>query len=166
MLQSVAPIRRIAVLASVCGLATVSALALIGTARADDAREDGTEAPLSCSNATLKGTYAFANTGWSISTHGGAMTPFAHAGLGTFNGDGTNMSVITVVSNGVVVAKNVTGTGTYSIRADCTGTAIFNFTATGPLHFNIYVSPSGNDFRRIATDPGSVEAGTETRVAR
>src|SRR5215469_12489429 len=129
MLQSVAPIRRIAVLASVCGLATVSALALIGTTRAH-----GTEAPLSCSNATLKGTYAFANTGWSISAQGEAMAPFAHAGLGTFNGDGTNKSVITVVSNGVVVAKDRTGTGTYSINADCTGTAVFNFTATGALH--------------------------------
>jgi len=34
------------------------------------------------------------------------------------------------------------------------------------LHFNIYVSPSGKQFRLVRTDPGSVEAGTETRVAR
>jgi len=34
------------------------------------------------------------------------------------------------------------------------------------LHFNIYVSPSGNLFRLVGTDPGSVEAGTVTRVAR
>jgi hypothetical protein len=50
--------RRIAVLTSACGLATVGTLALIGTARADDA-----EARLSCSNATLKGTYAHAEIG-------------------------------------------------------------------------------------------------------
>jgi hypothetical protein len=56
MLQSVAPIRRVAVLAWACGLATVGTLALNGTARAD-----GAEARLSCSNATLKGTYAFAD---------------------------------------------------------------------------------------------------------
>jgi hypothetical protein len=65
MLQSVAPIRRIAVLASACGLATVGTLALIGTARADDA-----EARSRAADATLKGTYAHAETGWSISAQG------------------------------------------------------------------------------------------------
>ena len=31
-------------------------------------------------------------------------------------------------------------------------------------HFNIYVNPSGKSFSIIATGPGSVQAGTETRV--
>jgi hypothetical protein len=159
MLQSVAPIRRIAVLASACGLATVGTLALIGTARADD-----DEARLSCSNATLKGTYAHAETGWSISAQGPA-TPVATAGFDTFDGDGTGTGVITINSNGVVVADNETSTATYSVKADCTGTVVFN-EAGSLLHFNIYVSPSGNLFRLVGTDPGSVEAGTVTRVAR
>src|SRR5215472_10147546 len=159
MLQSVVPIRRIAVLASACGLATVGTLALIGTARADDA-----EARLSCSNATLKGTYAHAETGWSISAQGQA-TPVTTAGFDTFDGDGTGTGVITINSNGVVVADNETSTATYSINTDCTGTVVFN-EAGSLLHFNIYVSPSGNLFRLVGTDPGSVEAGTVTRVAR
>ena len=157
MLQSVAPIRRIAVLASACGLATVGALALIGTARADDA-----EARLSCSNQTLKGTYDFATTTWSISANDLA-TPVALAGFDIFDGTGTG--VITINSNGVVVADNETSTATYSVKADCTGTVVFN-EAGSLLHFNIYVSPSGNLFRLVGTDPGSVEAGTVTRVAR
>ena len=159
MLQSVAPIRRIAVLASTCCLATVGALALIGTARADDA-----EARLSCSNATLTGTYDFARTIWSISANDLA-TPVALAGFDTFDGDGTGTGVITINSNGVVVANNKTSTATYSVNADCTGTVVFN-EAGSLLHFNIYVSPSGNQFRLVRTDPGSVEAGIETRVAR
>lgn len=162
MLQSVVPIRRIAVLASACGLATVGTLALIGTARAA-----GAEAPLSCSNATLKGTYSFAVTGWSISAQGRA-TPFARAGFATFDGDGTGTGVLTITSNGVVVADHETDTGAYSIHADCTGTAVFNNPAIpgGHVDLSIYVGPSGNQYDFVVTDPGSVDAGTATRVAR
>jgi hypothetical protein len=161
MLQSVAPIRRIAVLALACGLATVGTLAF-GTARAD-----GAEAPLSCSNATLKGTYAYSVISWSISAQGRA-TPVARAGFETFDGDGTGTGVLTINNNGVVVANHETNTATYSINTDCTGTVVFHHAKIpGSLvHFNIYVSPSGNQFRLVATDPGSVDAATETRVAR
>ena len=160
MLQSVAPMRRIAVLASACGLATVGTLALIGTARAD---ED--EARLSCSNATLKGTYVHAETGWSISAQG-PTTPVATAGFDTFDGDGTGTGVITINSNGVVVADNETSTATYSINTDCTGTVVFKDADGSIVHFNIYLSPSGNQIRFITTEPGSVIASTDTRVAR
>jgi hypothetical protein len=160
MLQSVAPIRRIAVLASACGLATVGTLALIGTARAGDA-----EARLSCSNATLKGAYAFAETGWSISAQGRA-TPVSRAGFNTYDGDGTGTGLLTINNNGVVVADHQTSTATYSINTDCTGTVVFIHPDGRVIHFNIYVSPSGNEGRLIATDPGSVYVSTETRVAR
>jgi hypothetical protein len=160
MLQSVAPIRRIAVLASACGLATVGALALIGTARADDA-----ETRHSCSNATLKGTYAFSEISWSISATD-LPTPVARAGMGTFDGNGNMTGVETINSNGVVVAANETATATYSINTDCTGTVVFHRADGGSSHHNIYVSPSGNQFYRIATDPGNVDASTTTRVAR
>jgi hypothetical protein len=159
MLQSVVPIRRIAVLASACGLATVGTLALIGTANAA-----GAQASLSCSNQTLKGTYDFASTTWSISATDQA-TPVAKAGFDTFDGDGNGNGVITVNSNGAVVENNETSTSTYSVNADCTGTVVFNESGN-LLHFNMYVSPSGNQFRLVGTDPGSVEAGTETRVER
>jgi hypothetical protein len=145
-------------LASACGLATVGTLALIGTASADDA-----EARRSCSNATLKGTYAHAETGWSISAQGQA-TPGATAGFDTFDGDGTGTGVITINSDGV--ADNETSTATYSINRDCTGTVVFNDANGSIVHFNIYLSPSGNQMRFIATEPGSVIASTDTRVAR
>ena len=161
MLQSVAPKRRIVVLASACGLATVGALALIGTARAD-----GAQAPLSCSNATLKGTYSYGDIAWSISERGRA-TPVAEAGFTTYDGDGTATGVVTINSNGVVVANNETNTATYSINTDCTGTVVFTNADGSTLHFNIYLSPSGNQYHLIRTDPGSVDAApTSTRVAR
>ena len=122
-------------------------------------------ARISCSNATLKGTYAHAETGWSISAQGQA-TPVATAGFDTFDGDGTGTGVITINSNGVVVADNETSTATYPINTDCTGTVVFNDADGSIVHFNIYLSPSGNQIRFIATEPGSVIASTDTRVAR
>jgi hypothetical protein len=158
MLQSVAPIRRIAVLASACSLAAVGALALIGTARADDAEAR-------CSNATLKGTYDFSDIDWSISERGRA-TPVAKAGLSTFNGDGTGTGVITVNSNGVLVADNEATSSTYSINTNCTGTVLFNNADGSALHFNIYLSSSGDRFQLISTDPGLLSAAPGVRVAR
>jgi hypothetical protein len=38
--------------------------------------------------------------------------------------------------------------------------------AGSAFHFNVYVSPSGNSFSLINTDPGTAVAGTETRVTR
>jgi hypothetical protein len=160
MLQSVAPIRRIAILASACGLATVGTLALIGTARAD-----GAEAPLSCSNATLKGTYAFSYISWSISAQGRA-TPVAKAGFETYNGTGTGIGVVTINSNGVIVGNNERNAATYSINADCTGKIAYTRADGSIVHFNIYLSPSGNQFHLVGTDTGSIQASTNTRVAR
>ena len=159
MLQSVAQVSRIVVLASACGLATVGALALIGTARADDA-----ETRHSCSNATLKGTYDYASIAWLISA-AGLPTPFAVAGFNTYDGKGNGTGVVTH-NNGVVVTPNKTTSFTYSVKADCTGTLVVNLADGSIDHFNLYVSPSGNQFRWVGTDPGMVDAGTETRVAR
>jgi hypothetical protein len=153
----IGPGRRVAVLASACGLATVGTLALIGATSTT-----GIAAPLSCSNATLNGTYAFAAIGWSISSAGKAA-PIALAGFDTFNGAGTSTGVITVNSNGVVVDNNTPDSSTYTIKADCTGTIVFD-TAGSLSHYNVYVSPSGNQFKLIETDLGSVSTETETRV--
>jgi hypothetical protein len=100
--------------------------------------------------------------GWLISE--GRTTPLSEAGFDTFNGAGTSTGVITVVVSGFVVNNNTPDSSTYTINADCTGTIVFS--QPGALiHLNVYVSPSGNQFRLIETDTGSVVAGTETRVS-
>jgi hypothetical protein len=142
-------------LASACDLATVGTLALLGTASTAGAQS------ISCSNATLNGTYAFSTISWSIS--GSAAVPVSLAGFDTFNGKGTSTGVITVVVNGVVVSNNTPDTSTYTVNADCTGTIVYN-TAGSLGHFNLYVSPSGNQVIVIQTDTGSVSTEVETRV--
>ncbi len=141
--------RRIAVLTSVCILATAGTLALAGTGSA-------------CSNATLKGTYAFGTVGWVIS--GGTTAPVSVAGFNQFNGAGTGTGVFTANINGVVVNSNTPSTLTYTINADCTGTVVAN--SAGRLtHLNVYVSPSGQGFSVIQTDPGNIIGTTATRLS-
>ena len=158
VLSKIAASRRIAVLPSVCSLAIVGTLALIGTVSTV-----GIAAAHSCSNATLRGTYAVAETGWSVSAGGAA--PISLAGFDVYDGAGTSTVVVTVNANGVVIYDNTPDTSTYTINADCTGTIVFNV-AGNLIHFNVYVSPSGDQLWLVRTDPGIVISETQTRVSR
>jgi hypothetical protein len=136
-------------------LAFAAMVAVVSSAQAQSAT--------SCSNATLNGTYTYSNVGWSISA--GKAAPFSEAGFDNFNGAGTSTGVITVNSNGVVVNNNTPDSSTYTIKADCIGTIVFNIAGT-LSHYNVYVSPSGDQFRFIETDTGIVNTSTETRVSK
>jgi hypothetical protein len=162
VIPRIRPRRRITVLASACAaLATAGTLALTGTSSA--APSTATATKPSCSNATLNGTYTFGYISWQTSN--GKSTPASEAGFDTFTGKGTGTGVITAVYNGVVAGSNTPDTSAYTINADCIGTLVFH--AAGSLfHFSVYVSPSGNSFSLINTDPGNAVAGTETRVIR
>src|SRR5262249_15685154 len=118
MLRSV--ISKIGLGCRIAVLSSAGILALIGTTSTAGIAATPS---LSCSNATLNGTYSFAATGWSISA--GAAAPLSLAGFDTFNGAGTSTGVITVSVNGVVVNNNSTDPSTYTINADCTGTIVF-----------------------------------------
>ncbi|HEU5474956.1 MAG TPA: hypothetical protein VFV67_30300 [Actinophytocola sp.] len=116
----------------------------------------------SCSNATLKGTYTFASGGWTVA--GGSTTPFALAGVEHYDGAGNIAGVVTTSINGVII-PGTPNTGTYQINADCTGTAAFTNSGV-TTHFDIYVSPDGDEFQFVGTDPGAVTSATEIRVSR
>jgi hypothetical protein len=161
VISRIRPRRRIAVLASACvTLAAAGALLLTGTASASPSAATGTT--LSCSNATLNGTYTFGYISWTIAN--GTSSPASEAGFDTFNGSGTGTGVITAVYDGVVAGINVPDTSTYAINADCIGTLVFH-SGSNVYHFTVYVSPSGNSFSLINTDAGNAVAGTETRVS-
>jgi hypothetical protein len=154
VISKVGPSHRIAVLASAYTLGT---LALIGTASTA-----GIAKTPSCSNATLKGTYVFGFTSWTILA--GKAEPVALGGFDIFDGAGTGTGVITLNSNGVVVYNNLPSTSTYTIKSDCTGTIVFK-DGKSLVHDNVYLSPSGDEFTSVGTDKGSVSATTEVRVA-
>jgi hypothetical protein len=159
LISRIGPRKGIAILASACALATAGTLAFVGPASAGAATSGTTPR---CSDATLNGTYSFGSNGWSVSPS--KRIPISTGGIDHFNGAGSGTGVATFVSNGVLENNNTPVTSTYTINTDCSGTVVFN--VGGNLaHFNVYVSPPGQSFILVDTDPGNVLAGTETRVS-
>ena len=74
-----------------------------------------------CSEATLKGTYLFAFNGVEIKGND-EQAPFAIAGYDVFDGNGKVKGVVSSNFNGEVSRKEPFS-GTYTVKADCTGTA-------------------------------------------
>jgi hypothetical protein len=100
----------------------------------------------------------FEGNGASVS--GTTTTPTAFAGSEHFTGAGAVAGSSTFSSGGTIFPRSPF-TGTYTLNANCTGT----LTIGTSLHFDLYAAPSGDRFTYVQTDPGSVSAATETRVA-
>jgi len=129
------------VLLAVVGVVGVLA---VRTGFADE--ENGARAK--CSEATLHGTYLFANDGVDVT--GNKQVPFAAAGYDVFDGNGKMHSVASVNSNGHVVRK-VHASGTYTLKLDCTGTVTF----AGPdaPRLDLFVAPDGSKFTQVGISP-------------
>ena len=114
-----------------------------------------------CSNATLKGTFAFTSTGF-ITAPPAQAGPFAIVGTQTFDGNGSASVAATVSQNGNIIP--VTMAVAYAVNADCTGT----FTAQiSPVrittHVSFVIDDNGKEFQAIQTDPGVVVTGIGRR---
>ena len=117
--------------------------------------KDETEAA-KCSEATLDGTYLFAADGVAIK--GDEQRPFANTGYEVFDGQGKVKQVLTLNINGKKVIRNDRISGTYSVEADCTGTATY---ADGTRE-DQFIAPDGSEFTYVQTHPKSiVTAGFE-----
>jgi hypothetical protein len=79
-----------------------------------------------------------------------------------FKGDGTLTSLATVSLDGVI-HSGIPGTGSYTVKADCTGT--LTFTGSG-FTFDLYIGPHGGTFHMIETDSDTVLAGEVRRLRR
>ena len=112
-----------------------------------------------CSKATLKGTYLFAQNGVEIKgTH---QRPFAIAGYDVFDGNGEVKGIASGNFNGEVF-RNDRFTGTYSVKANCTGTLTIRDGAA--THGEVFISPDGSKFAFVRTDPEDVAAGIDPQV--
>ena len=117
-----------------------------------------------CSNQTLKGTYANSLHGL-IFLPGGAP-PLVLAGVvkTTYDGNGSFTQVDAVGDNGSGVQGWRPGSGTYSVSPDCTGTATIVIPGMSDLHLQFVVSPSGNTYHFVVSDPGLATAGDSERI--
>jgi hypothetical protein len=119
--------------------------------------KDETEAA-KCSEATFDGTYLFAADGVAIK--GDEQLPFSYAGYEVFDGQGKVEQVLTLNINGKKVIHNETLSGTYSVEADCTGTATYS----DGTRDDQFIAPDGSELTFVQTKPSEiVTAGFEPR---
>lgn len=114
-----------------------------------------------CSLVTLNGTYLFDATGFNMVN--GAVVPKTVVEFITFKGDGSLTTLGTAVVGGILFIHQAPGTGSYTVKDDCTGTLIFN---GSNFTFDLYIAPHGRSFHMIQTVTGQMLAGEARRVAR
>jgi hypothetical protein len=136
-------------------LLVVGAAALTNVGAGYAKNEDASRAK--CSEATLEGTYLFAQNGVEIK--GDEQRPFALAGYEVFDGNGKVKTVFSLNENGKIT-RNETLSGTYTVKADCTGTASY---ADG-TRYDQFIAPDGSQLTFVGTKPSEiVTAGFEPR---
>jgi hypothetical protein len=138
-------------------LLVVGAAALLTSVGAGYAKDENASRA-KCSKATLKGTYLFAFNGVEIKGNSD-QRPFAIAGYDVFDGNGEVKGVASGNFNGEVFRKDPF-TGTYTVKANCTGTVAYR---DGP-QIDVFIAPDGSKFAFVRTDPESVGAGIDSQV--
>jgi hypothetical protein len=119
-----------------------AALTTVGAGYAKD--ENASRAK--CSEATLEGTYLFAQNGVEIK--GDEQRPFAIAGYEVFDGNGKVKGVDSSNFNGEIT-RNERFSGTYSVNADCTGTATYS----DGTRYDQFIAPDGSILTFVLTKP-------------
>jgi hypothetical protein len=102
---------------------------------------------------TLRGSYLFADH--EVDTTG---KTFAGVGYEVFAGNGNIEGVFSANFNGRITRKEPLS-GTYSVKANCTGT----FTFTNGTRYDQFIAPDGSMFTFVRTNPEFVSAGFEER---
>lgn len=108
-----------------------------------------------CSNATLKGTYAEKDNGFIPNPAPALPSLFAGVNLDTFDGNGkiTAIGFATVDGNGGPQTEK----GTYTVYPDCTGTYEVTISPGGfKAHAFFVIDDGGNELQIIVKDPGTV----------
>jgi hypothetical protein len=143
--------RYVAALLVVLGVVGLVGVLAVGRGFAED--ENGAKAK--CSKATLHGTYLFAQDG--VSVKGKDQVPFAFAGMEKYDGNGKVKAVVSANFNGDVV-RHQSIPGTYTVKADCTGTVTY-----GPKEaLDLYIAPNGSMFTFVQIKPSdAVTSGFE-----
>ena len=102
-------------------------------------------AQAACSTASLKGTFGLTCQG----TFGGE--PAAEVGIATYDGKGKVSGKSTISVNGTIT-KGVEFSGTYTLQADCTGSASF----LDGSQLDIVLDAHRSELRAIATVGGTM----------
>ncbi len=105
----------------------------------------------SCSNASIKGTYGIVSTGLN-----GSLQPASSVYQITADGAGHVSGTSTKSIDGTIVTYTLTGT--YSIAANCNGTAAFTNQDDQTEHDNFYLNNANAGAFLIQTDKSHVQS--------
>ena len=138
----------------------------IGTGFAEDEGDKDEDAGAKCSEATLHGMYLVAHDGLVVAGNQQfpPKGPFATAGYEVYDGNGKVVGVFSSNFNGEVI-HNDRIRGTYTVKANCTGTNTF-----GDFQADLFIAPDGSKYTFVQTNPPEVVAsgfelrGTAERV--
>jgi hypothetical protein len=145
--------RYVATLLVVLGVVGLVGVVAVGRGFAEDENASGAK----CSEATLDGTYLFAYDGVEIK--GDEQRPFAYAGYDVYDGNGKVKTVSSANVNGKITRKEPLS-GTYSVKADCTGTLTFE----DGTRYDQFIAPDGSQLTFVQTKPSEwVTSGFELR---
>jgi hypothetical protein len=103
-----------------------------------------------CSTATLSGDYGFIFQGFDTLRAGANSVPFAGAGVMAFDGAGDVSISFATALNGKI-STGATGTGTYTINSDCTGTASFTTGDAAGETLNLVIVGGGREALGMST---------------
>ena len=155
--------RYLAALLVVLGVVGLVGVLAVGTGFAND--ENAGRAK--CSDATLDGTYLFAEDGFIVTDN--EKVPFALAGYEVYDGNGKVRGVQSGNFGGEVSRKD-RFSGTYTVKADCTATV--TYTNGEPFRYDLFVAPDGSQFTLVQVSPSEwvtsafEEQATAKRVGR
>lgn len=138
-------------------LSTVAVLVL-GVLAAGAGYANNQDTSAKCSEATLHGRYLFAFDGSEIKGNGKEVS-FAQAGYEVYKGNGKMKGGLSGNFGGEIT-HNKHVSGTYTVKADCTGTLRYK----DGTRYDLYLDPDGTRFTFVQTNPEFVGAGFEPRA--
>jgi hypothetical protein len=118
---------------------------------------------LVCTNAILHGTYQWSVAGLIQTTtqdagNIGDFAPIVEASYAVFDGHGRITKLVSTDNFSSGGSFTVTGTGTYSVNKDCSGSLTFN-TSVGSINRHLEIL-DGETVDFVHTDAGLIIAGT------
>jgi hypothetical protein len=112
-----------------------------------------------CSESALRGPYGFQIKGTIV-----GLGPIGGVARLVFDGAGNFTQTDNVTVNGSKILVNRSGSGTYDVEADCTGTQTLN-TGGQVIHTSFVIAENGKEVFDEVTDPDRVITGVGKAVS-
>jgi hypothetical protein len=109
-----------------------------------------------CDLRDVQGSYSYLVSGTNV---GAGLV--AAVGLVTADGAGHLTATDTVSANGLIIHRSITGS--YTVNANCTGTALFSDNFGQSTHLDFVIAARGSEFQFIQTDANTVTTGVARR---